>query len=683
MRISVDVGGTFTDVVTLDPDSGNLRLEKVETVPKNPAGGVLEGFRKAEVSFSNIDYFVHGTTLGLNALLTRTGADVAIITTKGFRDVYELGRTDRDEMYNFKYRKPELLVPRRHRYEVSERLDYQGSVITPFDREEAVNLAQKLREEGTPSVVVCFLHSYINPSHELEMEEVLKQEYPEVSVTLSHRLTREYREYERTSTAVIDAYIKPIMRTYLDRLGNDLLQEGYGGQFLLTRSGGGAMTAKAAKEEPVHSVMSGPAGGAIGAAYLADLTGNPNLITLDMGGTSLDTTMVVDGQISVENEATVESLPISTPMIDIRTIGSGGGSIAWIDDGGALQVGPKSAGADPGPACYGKGGKNATFTDAALTLGYLDAENFLGGAMTIDPNLSRNSINELAEELELTVEQTAAGIVRISEAKITGAIREISVERGFHPKDFALLGFGGGGGLVSCNVAREIGIPTVVIPPGAGNFSAWGMMMVDVVYDFAQTFVKGLENVDVAEINQLYGNLEADGLESLGQDGFSSKDCHFIRWAEMRYEGQEHTVKIEIPGKALKPSDIPEIAEKFGNAHEQQYGHQTKDPVEIVTLRVRAVGILSKPRIAKLEAGKGDASAAYKDSRPVFIASLNRTVKYAVYDRSALLAGDEIAGPAIIEEPSHTTIMHAGDILTVGEYGELSIAIYNDGGGKS
>ncbi|TFI48612.1 hydantoinase/oxoprolinase family protein, partial [Diaphorobacter sp. DS2] len=351
MRISVDVGGTFTDVVTLDPDSGNLRLEKVETVPKNPAGGVLEGFRKAEVSFSNIDYFVHGTTLGLNALLTRTGADVAIITTKGFRDVYELGRTDRDEMYNFKYRKPELLVPRRHRYEVSERLDYQGSVITPFDREEAVNLAQKLREEGTPSVVVCFLHSYINPSHELEMEEVLKLEYPEVSVTLSHRLTREYREYERTSTAVIDAYIKPIMRTYLDRLGNDLLQEGYGGQFLLTRSGGGAMTAKAAKEEPVHSVMSGPAGGAIGAAYLADLTGNPNLITLDMGGTSLDTTMVVDGQISVENEATVESLPISTPMIDIRTIGSGGGSIAWIDDGGALQVGPKSAGADPGPAC--------------------------------------------------------------------------------------------------------------------------------------------------------------------------------------------------------------------------------------------------------------------------------------------------------------------------------------------
>ncbi|RSK55661.1 hydantoinase/oxoprolinase family protein [Bacillus canaveralius] len=683
MRISVDVGGTFTDVVTLDPASGNLRLEKVETVPRNPASGVLEGFRKAEVNFGDIDYFVHGTTLGINALLTRTGADVAIITTKGFRDVYELGRTDRDEMYNFKYRKPKSLVPRRHRFEVAERLDYQGNVVTPFDREEAVKLAQELRKEGVPSVVVCFLHSYINPNHELQMEEVLKQEYPEVSVTLSHRLTREYREYERTSTAVIDAYIKPIMRTYLDRLGGELKEEGYKGQFLLTRSGGGAMTAKAAKEEPVHSVMSGPAGGAIGAAYLAELTGNPNLITLDMGGTSLDTTMVVDGQISVENEATVESLPISTPMIDIRTIGSGGGSIAWIDDGGALQVGPKSAGADPGPACYGKGGINATFTDAALILGYLDAENFLGGAMTIDPDLSRNAIKQLSDQLNLTIEQTAAGIVRISEAKITGAIREISVERGFHPKDFALLGFGGGGGLVSCNVAREIGIPTVIIPPGAGNFSAWGMMMVDVVYDFAQTFVKGLVNAEVQEINKLYANLEDSGRESLGQGGFAPKDCNFIRWAELRYEGQEHTVKIEIPAGDLKPSDIAGIAAKFGNAHEQQYGHQTNDPVEIVTLRVRAVGVLAKPRIAKLEAGKGDAAAARKGSRPVFQASMNSTVEYAVYDRFELLAGDEVAGPAIIEEPSHTTVLHKGDVLTVGEYGELAIAIYNDRGGKA
>ncbi|WP_017728843.1 hydantoinase/oxoprolinase family protein [Halalkalibacterium ligniniphilum] len=681
MRISVDVGGTFTDVVTLDSDSGRLSLEKVETIPQNPASGVLKGFRKADVRFEEIDYFVHGTTLGLNALLTRTGANVAIITTKGFRDVYELGRTDRESMYDFKYRKPELLVPRRLRFEVVERLDYQGNILTPFDHDGARELAKELKKENVKSVVVCFLHSYLNPTHELEMEKVLQEEYPSVSVTLSHQLTREYREYERTSTAVIDAYIKPIMQSYLERLDGELNEEGYRGQFLLTRSGGGAMTVKAAKEEPVHSVMSGPAGGAIGAAYMAELTGNPNLITLDMGGTSLDTTMVVDGKITVENEAMVESLPISTPMIDIRTIGSGGGSIAWIDDGGALQVGPKSAGADPGPACYGKGGENATFTDAALTLGYLDEENFLGGAITIDSSLSHEMIQKLSKQLSLTVEQTAAGIVRISEAKITGAIREISVERGFHPKDFALLGFGGGGGLVSCNVAREIGIPTVIIPPGPGNFSAWGMMMVDVVYDVAQTYVTGLERVDVNELNTLYGSLEQNGGESLRDDGFEKEDCKFIRWAELRYAGQEHTVKIEVPSEELKQSNISEIARAFGNAHELQYGHQTTDPIEIVTLRVRAIGLLEKPKIAKLEIGTAGGAVARKGSRSVYQSTTDNYVEYVVYERFKLFAGDKIEGPAIIEEPSHTTVIHEGDRLAVGEYGELTITIDNNRGG--
>jgi N-methylhydantoinase A len=678
MRISVDVGGTFTDVVVLDSVTGTLRLEKVETVPSNPASGVLSGFRKADAPFGDIDYFVHGTTLGLNALLTRTGAKVAIVTTKGFRDVYELGRTDRDTMYDFKYRKPKTLVPRHQRFEVAERLDYQGNVLTPFDREGAAEVARKLCKEGAKSVVVCFLHSYINPAHELAMEEVLRREYPEVSVTLSHRLTREYREYERTSTAVIDAYIKPIMRTYLDRLDSELNDEGYKGQFLLTRSGGGAMTAKAAKEEPVHSVMSGPAGGAIGAAYLAELTGHRNLITLDMGGTSLDTTMVVDGQISIENEATVEHLPISTPMIDIRTIGSGGGSIAWMDDGGALQVGPQSAGADPGPACYGKGGENATFTDAALSIGYLDEKNFLGGDMTIDAALSRMAIVPLSEQLHLSVHQAAAGIVRISEAKITGAIREISVEQGYHPKDFALLSFGGGGGLVASNVAREIGIPTVIVPPGPGNFSAWGMMMVDVVYDFSQTYVTGLDHADLTAINALYVTLEDNGHEALGRDGFAPKDCRFKRWAELRYEGQEHTVKIEIPDGKLTSDHIAQIASNFGDAHEKQYGHQTSDSVQIVTLRVRAMGVLDKPKIAKLEKGSGETAAARKGSRFVYQSALGQHAEYTVYDRFKLLAGDQLSGPAIIEEPSHTTIVHDGDVVTVGSYGELSIAIFSN-----
>lgn len=675
MRISVDVGGTFTDVVVLDPATGSLRLEKVETTPESPAQGVMAGFLKAGVTIGALEHFVHGTTLGLNALLTRRGAKVALVTTRGFRDVYELARTDREPMYDFKYRKPTPLVPRYLTFEVAERLNYEGNVLTEFDRDNAVAVAREIREAGVQAVVVCFLHSYANPAHELAMEEVLRQECPDVTITLSHRLTREYREYERTSTAVIDAYIKPIMRTYLERLQGELTEQGFGGQFLLTRSGGGAMTVASAKEEPVHLIMSGPAGGAIGAAYLAELTGYRNLVTLDMGGTSLDTTMVVDGQAMVENEAFIEGFPLSTPMIDIRTIGSGGGSIAWLDEGGALHVGPQSAGADPGPACYGKGGTEATFTDAALTIGYLDADNFLGGDMEIQPERAREVIGKLAGPLGLSVEQTAAGIVRISEANITGAIREISVERGYHPKDFALLGFGGGGAFVAANVAREVGIPTVIVPPGPGNFSAWGMMMVDVVYDYAQTFVTNLADADPTALTEQLKRMEEQGLAALRDDGFAAEDCQFTRWAELRYTGQEHTVKVELPGGELTNESLTQVGEQFGDAHMMQYGHRTDDPVQVVTLRVRASGVMPKPRLATIPAGNGDASAARKGVRGVFQADLNERIDYAVYDRELLKAGDRIEGPAIIEEPSSTTVMHTGDVLTVGQYGELVIAI--------
>lgn len=678
MRISVDVGGTFTDVVVLDPKSGAVRLEKVETTPRDPAKGVLLGFERAGAGVDAVDYFIHGTTLGLNALLTRTGAVVAIVATRGFRDVYELGRTDREPMYDFKYRKPPVLVPRHLRFEVAERLDHRGRVLTPFDRDGAAEVARRIRATGAEAVVVSFLHSYVNPMHELAMEEVLRAECPELSVTLSHRLTREYREYERTSTAVIDAYIKPIMGSYLDRVDGALREQGFLGQFLLTRSGGGAMTVAAAKEEPVHSVMSGPAGGAVGAAYIAQLTGHRNLITLDMGGTSLDTTMVVGGQITTDNEATIETLPISTPMIDIRTIGAGGGSIAWIDEGGALQVGPQSAGALPGPACYGRGGDEPTFTDAALAVGYLDAVNFLGGQMKVQKELADAAVQGLANRLGLSPLETAAGIVRIAEAKITGAIREISVERGHHPGDFAILAFGGGGGFVACNVAREIGIPSVIVPPGPGNFSAFGMLMVDVVYDFAQTQVTNLADADMSQLEALYGEFERSGGEALARDGFPPGQRRFMRWAEMRYEGQEHTVRIPLPETPLTQRDMAEFEKRFGDAHEMQYGHRMDDPVQIVTLRLRAIGVLSPPRIAAVASGSGDAARALKGTRFVYRSGHRGHADYSVYDRALLGGGDRIAGPAIVEEPSYTLVLHAGDVLTVGLHGELVIAI----GGK-
>ncbi|MCY3835760.1 MAG: hydantoinase/oxoprolinase family protein [Anaerolineaceae bacterium] len=680
MRVSVDVGGTFTDVIVLDESSGQIQLDKVATTPANPAQGVLDGFQKVGAQTEAFTYFVHGTTLGINAMLTRTGAKVAFVTTKGFRDIYILGRTDREPMYDFKYKKPTTLVPRYLCFEVEERLNYKGHVLSPFNREQAAEVARAIQAEGVESVAVCFLHSYVNPDHELAMAEVFAEVAPELSVTLSHQLSRVYREYERSSTTVIDAYIKPITRTYLTRLNDELVAGGFGGNFLMTRSGGGAMTLETAKEEPAHLVLSGPAGGVIGGAYLGALINEPNLITVDMGGTSLDVSLIADGSPTIENEQVFQLLPISIPTIDIHTIGAGGGSIAWVDEGGHLQVGPKSAGADPGPVCYSKGGQDITFTDAALLVGYLDAENFLGGEIDISTALAEEAGQKLAERLGMSVLEMAAGVISISEAKMAGAVRVISVERGYHPKDFALCTFGGGGAFVAANISRELGIPRAIIPPGPGNFSALGMLMVDVVHDYARTHITDLAELDPVPVNAVFGELADGGRSALQSDGFDAGSQQFLPSAEMRYRGQEHTVNIPLPGMSLSTDDIPEITRRFHEAHEQQYGHSMLgDPIEIVTLRLRAVGVLPRPDLAKVAAGTGNIDAARKGSRQVYLRELGQHQEYQVYDRMKLGAGDRIEGPAIIEEPSSTTMVHRGDVLTVGEYGELSIDIFTEG----
>jgi N-methylhydantoinase A len=674
VRIAVDVGGTFTDVVVLDDLGDSLGHEKVETVPTDPASGVLGGLGKAGVALRSFDFFVHGTTLGINALLTRSGARVAIVTTKGFRDVYELGRTDREPMYDFKYRKPASLVPRSLAFEVEERLDYRGGVIVPFNREEARLVAQRLAEQHVEAVAVCFLHSYANPDHERQMQEVLAAECPGVFVTLSHELSREYREYERTSTAVIDAYVKPITKTYLEALERSLELGGFQGRFLLTRSGGGAMTVSSAKEQPVHLVLSGPAGGVIGAAALGDILGHRNLITLDMGGTSLDVSLVADSHAKVETEQHFEGLPISIPTIDIHTIGAGGGSIAWVDEGGHLQVGPQSAGAVPGPACYAKGGTEVTFTDAALAVGYLDPDNFLGGEISLDPSLTRKAIDALATRLGLSVEDAAAGVLRISVAKIAGAVRVISIERGHHPKDFSILAFGGAGAFVAARVARELGIPTVIVPPGPATFSAFGMLMTDVVNDFSQTFVVPLRDVAVATVNAIFSDLASRASDALAEDGFPDDRRLLFASAEMRYEGQEHTVGVPLPSEMLDPADIDGVVARFEDAHRLLYGHaMAGDPVEIVTLRLRAVGMLPRPMLPKADRGTGDPSDARLGRRRVYDDAAGGHVEYDVYDRRRLRSTDRLGGPAIVEEPSSTIVLHAGDSLTVGAYGELSI----------
>lgn len=673
-RVAVDVGGTFTDVVSLDPAAGTLKVDKVETVPGDPASGVLHALAKIGAPPESVAYFVHGTTLALNALLTRTGAKVAIVTTEGFRDVFILGRTDREPMYDLTHRKPAPLVPRSLAFEVGERMLWNGTALRPVDAASVRAAAARIRDAGVAAVAVSLLHSYANPAHELEVGAILTAELPGVEVTLSHQLLREYREYERTSTAVLDAYVKPVVRAYLARLEDELAGQGFDGHFLLTRSGGGTMTVDAAKDRPVNLVLSGPAGGVIGAQAFGALIGEPNLITLDMGGTSLDAAIIIDGQPVLTRDATFQGLPVSLPALDINTIGAGGGSIAWMDDGDHLQVGPRSAGADPGPAAYGRGGTNATVTDAALVLGYLGTDTALGGELRLDKALARTALEPIAGAMSLTPEEVAAGILRITTTRITGAVREITVERGHVPADFAILSFGGGGGLIAADVARELGVPRVIVPPGPGAFCALGMLFADVVHDTARTWIAVLGTLDAATLAAAYGELETATIAQLADEGFDPADRTLTRSADLRYQGQEHSVNIPIPAGVLDAATIEATVEAFGQAHLALYGHRVDDPIEVVTIRVRGTGRVPRPELPRASGPAGGPAPDGVVGTRRFAAG-GQAHDYQVVHRALLTAGSVVHGPAIVEEHTATTVLHPGDVGRVGTWGELDIRI--------
>lgn len=670
VRIAVDVGGTFTDVVKLDPQAGSIRFEKVPTVPSAPAEGVLTAFGKSEANAGDVSRFNHGSTLGLNALLTRSGARIATIATRGFRDVYLLGRTDRKPMYDITYQKSAALLERCDTFEATERSLADGSILTPLDEDEARELARRIGQQGYEAVAVAFLHAYIAPQNETRMKEILLEEVPGLEVSVSHELSREYREYERTSTTVLDAYIKPIMRRYLTALSDRLMSQGFEGQFLMSRSGGGAMTAVRAREEPVNLILSGPAGGVVGAAGLSKLINRPNMITIDMGGTSLDASLVLEGEPILFRGAEFEGLPINTPSLYIHTIGAGGGSIAYLDEAGALQVGPKSAGADPGPAAYGLGGQQATFTDAALAVGYLGTDSPLGGTLTLDCDQAVEALHPLANTLNYSVAELARGILNISTTKIMGAVRAITIELGHDPKDFSLLSFGGGGGLVAVDVARELGIPEVVIPPGQGAFSALGMLMADVQHDLSRTMVVQLEVIDMESVERRYAQLEAEAVDVLSEEGFSSENMEFKRSIQVRYFGQEHSVTIGFP----KGSDIKsQIEDKFKEVHARQYGHVLDDPIEVTNLRLRATGIVDKPELPKLDTRQTNEKLEPRTRKVVVDGESEE--QYRLVAREDLRAGDILDGPIIVTEHTATTVIHAEDQLGVGDFGELIISL--------
>lgn len=671
-RIAIDVGGTFTDVVSLNNNTGKLKFDKVPTTPSDPQQGVLAGMDAAGVSREDITFFVHGTTLGLNALLTRRGARMGIITTKGFRDVYLLGRTDRIPMFDFKYKKPKSLVTRDHIFEVDERLNFEGNVITEFDEVSARSAAARVKAAGLQAVAICFLHSYVNPAHEEKMAAILKEVVPDIEVTLSSRLSREIREYERTSTTVLDAYIKPIVRNYISKLQDSLKNQKFSGQFLMTRSGGGAMTANSAKEAPVNLILSGPAGGVLGASWFAQATGQRNLITIDMGGTSLDASLIVDGQPLTYFEAAFEGLPINLASLYIHTIGAGGGSVVWIDEGDHLQVGPMSAGADPGPAAYGKGGVEATFTDAALQVGYLGAAAALAGTLVLDASLAKNSLQKSADRLKMDVDDVANGVIRISVTKIVGAVRAITVELGHTPSDFALLSFGGGGGLVAVDVARELMIPTVIIPPGPGAFCAFGMLMASVQHDFSRTKISMFSEADPVQIESEFIEMQKSGSKTLLEEGFDSTHQTFQRYIDLRYLGQEHTVTMKV-GPDMDAAAIDRISEEFAMAHEKAYGHAMPDPIEMVAVRLSAFGNVDQPKLPEISA-RTSGSLQPIGTRDVYQANGKR-ISYAIYHRDDFSKGDTFNGPAIVNEHTGTTVIHPGDSVTIGAHGEIVISL--------
>ena len=674
-RIGIDIGGTFTDFVLLDNASGAVRLAKTPSTPDALWRGIDEGLGQLGVDLAGASMLVHGTTIGLNCFLERKGAPTGLITTAGFRDVYEIGRVNREEMYDLFYQKPEPLVPREHRLEVRERLDARGDVLLPLHDDDVIAAAGRFRDAGIRSIAVCFLHAYANPDHEVRAGELLARFYPEALITLSHELVREWREYERTSTTAINAYIAQAVEGYLGQIEDRFRERGYDRPFFVNQSAGGVMSVAAAKGKPVQTIMSGPAGGAISAATVGARAGYPRVIAFDMGGTSTDVSLAVDGQVRVTAEAKLERHPVMVPMVDIRSIGAGGGSLAWLDPSGRLAVGPRSAGAEPGPACYGRGGAEPTVTDANLLLGRLQPR-LLGGRMTLDEPAARDAItHRVAAPLGLDPVTAALGIVRIINSTMAYAIRAITVQRGLDPADFALLAFGGAGPMHGCEVAAELGISRVVVPVASGAFSALGMLLGDVRHDLVRTRLQPLDEADPALISSLLAELQTEATTLMHDELPPEAPLAFKRSLDIRYVGQEYTVKVPIPADTVTADDLPRLRADFDRRHEQAYGHASStEQTEIINVRLTALGTLRPPDLRAIPTGSGEPPAgALLDHGETCFEHTAGFIPAPRYERTALLAGNRIPGPALISEDGATTVLTPGFTATVDPVGNLII----------
>lgn len=675
--IGIDTGGTFTDVILID-DAGNINVKKVPSTPDHPEQAVINGLEELGVDPTTVDRFVHGTTVNTNTMLTGTGAKTALVTTLGFRDVLEIRRAHRladyANIYNLQQDLPAPLVPRQFRREATERVLYDGSVLRPLEESDIVTIAEEFKAGGIEAVAVCFIFSYNYPDHEMKAKQIIEEALPGAFVTTSVETDAVFREYERTSTTVINAYLGPQSRDYFSMLGKLVKEKGVKADVLLMGSNGGTVTLKSAIEKPVTTVLSGLAGGSIGGAFIAELTGRKDMITVDMGGTSCDVCLIHNGKPTISTEGEIGNHSLTIPMIDVHTIGAGGGSIAWIDSGGALRVGPQSAGADPGPACYGKGGELPTVTDADLVLGYLNPKNFAGGRIQLDMDRAKAAISEhIVEPYGFeSVEEAAYSIHQIVNSNMSSALRVVSVDKGYDPREFTLAAFGGAGPVHSLALADALNIPEILVPLYPGIHSAVGLLAADNEHDFRRSYLAPVDATDLAYINRIYDELETEGRELLASEGIADANQEIRRFAEIRYIGQAHEVNLPVAPGEITTELLNEVKEKFHQAHFELYSHSSPEaPTMFVTLAVKAIGRTPKPEFSAIEKGSG--KAAVKEKRPVYFGEFRKYVETPVYDRNDLLATQVIAGPAIIEQMDSVSVVLPEHKVTVDDLGSLII----------
>ena len=685
-RVGVDSGGTFTDVCLVDATTGDVRVWKVPSTPDDPsraiAHGVVEGLREAaEATPAAVEYFGHGTTVATNALIQHRGADTGLITTEGFRDLLEIGRQRRPHLYDLQADKPPVLVPRSRRHEVRERVRHDGRVETPLDLAQVREAARALRVAGARSIAVCFLYCYVDPRHEQAARRILEEECPGVFVTCSHEVTPEFREYERLSTVVVNAYLGPVLAGYLERLGPRLREVGITAPPHITQSNGGVMSFETARAQPVRSVLSGPATGVVGGLEVGRTAGVRDLITFDMGGTSTDVSLIADGRPKLAGEMEVHGYPLKTPALDIHTVGAGGGSIGFIDSGGLLKVGPRSAGAAPGPVCYGLGNEEPTVTDANVVLGTLNPEHLLGGRMKIDRARAEAAIERLGARLGLDVMTTAQGIVSIVTANMARAIRVISVQRGHDPREYALVAFGGAGPLHAARLARELEIPRILVPRHPGILCALGLLLSDLRTDYARTRLLPVDDGALPAMAETFAELTRRATEWFDREGIAQDARSIRRTVDMRYAGQNYELPVAWPAGPLGPARLAELIEGFERAHEQMYGYiAAEEPVQAVTFRLEAIGTVRRPETrahppsATALASATASGSAMIGSRDVWLPEAGKLVPCPVYDRERLEPGHRLSGPAIVEQMDATTLLLPGQTAAVDPYLNLDVA---------